>query len=94
MHDPFQIYANMGIPYNVPQTAGINPLTGINPIVAPLLTNPFVAAGIAFAVSTAPALALFHFGRPRWDETQMLFRVRRSAGEPLVLAYGCRPGAT
>jgi hypothetical protein len=57
MHDPFQTYANqpyanMGIPYNIQQTSGINPLTGINPLAAaalglspgiPTTTNPMTA---------------------------------------------------
>ncbi|HTB18182.1 MAG TPA: hypothetical protein VK708_08690 [Bryobacteraceae bacterium] len=34
MHDPFQTYANMGVPYNVQQTSGVNPLTGYNPLLA------------------------------------------------------------
>lgn len=37
MHDPFQTYATMGVPYNVPQTSGINPLAGIHPLTAAAL---------------------------------------------------------
>jgi hypothetical protein len=64
MHDPFQNYATMGVPYNLQQNpginslAGMNPLAGINPLAAdnPLAgIHPLAAAafGLSQGIPTA-----------------------------------------